>query len=131
MTGPLSIPRKLLLAREVLVSYAAVRWLLWRYDVREALRRLRGRGTWIPVTAHPPARLRRALLRTLWALPTDSRCLVQSLVLLDLLQQRGVHTELIIGVEGDSVFAAHAWIESDGVPLLPTGGERFGQLARL
>jgi hypothetical protein len=50
--------------------------------------------------------------------PFRSSCLTRSIVLMTLLQRRGITTELRIGVcrVGQSV-DAHAWIEHNGVPL--------------
>src|SRR5581483_11465170 len=70
-----------------------------------------------------------AVMRTLAILPTDSRCLMRSLVLLVLLNRRGIPAELVIGVKsgGEDEFGAHAWVELEGRSLLPPG-ENFGRL---
>jgi hypothetical protein len=60
--------------------------------------------------------------KTLRVLPTDSRCLVQSLVLSRLLATRGIPSTLVIGARSDSTFMAHAWVEHGGYPLLPQEG---------
>ena len=60
--------------------------------------------------------------RTLRVLPTNSRCLVQSLVLSRLLATRGIPSTLVIGARSDSTFMAHAWVEHGGYPLLPREG---------
>jgi hypothetical protein len=46
--------------------------------------------------------------------------------------RRGLDSTLIIGVgrDGDE-FAAHAWVEHRGVPVLPTGGGQFERLHEL
>jgi hypothetical protein len=62
-----------------------------------------------------------SVMRLLGVLPTDSRCLIQSLVVLALLERRAVRSTLVIGVRVEPKFAAHAWVECDGEPLLPTG----------
>jgi hypothetical protein len=52
-------------------------------------------------------------------------CLVKSLVLCGLLQQRGLAPELRIGVtKPESDFSAHAWVELGGVALVETGRVR-------
>ena len=62
-------------------------------------------------------RLGHAAQRTLRFVPFDSRCLAQSLVLLTILSRRGISSSVVIGVEV-APFAAHAWVESGGRPLL-------------
>jgi len=50
--------------------------------------------------------------------PLDCTCLHRSLVLCWLLARRGVASQLRIGVRQDeNGFAAHAWVEVDGIPL--------------
>lgn len=66
-------------------------------------------------------RLGNAVDRTLSVLPTDSRCLVQSLVLTRLLSARGVPSTLVIGAHSTAQFEAHAWVEYQGRPVLPPG----------
>lgn len=48
--------------------------------------------------------------------PGRAECLEQSLTLYLLLRRRGVPVELRLGVQ-PYPFAAHAWVEHDGVPL--------------
>ena len=61
-----------------------------------------------------------------WSVPRP-RCLTRSLVLVRLLQRRGLTAELRIGVDRTSPsFAAHAWVEHAGVAL----GEPEGIEAR-
>lgn len=78
------------------------------------------------VVAH---RLAGAVARAMPRLPTDSRCLAQSLVLCNLLARRGLDARMIIGVETDGEFGAHAWVELEGEALLHPG--QFGRLAEL
>jgi hypothetical protein len=73
----------------------------------------------------------RGVTRTLRALPTDSRCLMQSLVLVDILARHGVTTSLVIGVRPGEDFLAHAWVELDGRPLLPPHEHEFSRLTSL
>jgi Transglutaminase-like superfamily len=51
--------------------------------------------------------------------PLKSACLVRSLVLIRALSEIGVESSLRIGVNrtDDGGFAAHAWVEIDGVPV--------------
>jgi hypothetical protein len=70
-------------------------------------------------------------MRILELLPTDSRCLIRSLVLMSLLEHRDTPCELVIGVQAEPVFAAHAWVECDGEALLPTGDGRYAPLTVL
>lgn len=76
-------------------------------------------------------RLGAAVVRTLSALPTDSRCLVQSLVLTRMLASRGVSARLVIGAKLDPEFSAHAWVEAGNIALLPADGYRDARLTEL
>jgi hypothetical protein len=49
-------------------------------------------------------------------LPGQPRCLSRSLALRMALRRRGIANELCIGIRITREFAAHAWIEVDGVP---------------
>jgi hypothetical protein len=131
----LSPARKLVLAAEVLAVYLRARWLLWRHDLPRAVGELRSQyadgGAPSADDRAAAERLSRAVSRTLRLLPTDSRCLVRSLVLTALLARRGLPGVLVIGVRPGEDFAAHAWVELEGRALLPTGDEQFGRLAEL
>lgn len=124
---------KLVLAAEVLAAYVAARRSLRRFGLREALAQLRGieptRQVGDPVA--DGRRLGRAVGRTLGALPADGRCLSQSLVLTRLLARRGVQTQLVIAVRPGERLAAHAWVEHDGVPLLPPDRDQLEELVTL
>ncbi len=142
LADPLAPTRKLRLTAEVVAAYGSVRWWLWRHDIAEVVRKLRG---WDPADNGAPyrrdrdaprayragLRLGRAVSRTLRLLPTDSRCLMRSLVLLGLLARRGVPSTLIIGVRPEPEFTAHAWIEHAGEPLLPPGETSYGRLTEI
>jgi hypothetical protein len=110
---------------EVLATYVRVRWLLARHDITTVVGILR-EGTedrLDPETARRVAyRLRNPVSRTLRIFPWDSRCLMRSLVLLRMMSRRGARCELLIGARGGSEFAAHAWVEYGGQPVLPTLG---------
>lgn len=137
--SPLSVRGKLWLSGEVLTTYCQVRWWMRGQRIEDVVARLReGQGPGpAPATEGPSddrvaqrlggLRLGRAVSRTVRLLPTDSRCLVQSLVLTRLLGRRGVPSSLVIGVLSEPQFAAHAWVEHGGAPLLSpgTGYERL------
>jgi hypothetical protein len=123
--GPMPARQRLKIAVEIIVLYVRVRWLVLRRELPEVVEHLRGDG----VDRLPPDRARRLglrlgrpVLRTLSPLPWDSRCLMRSLVLLSMLARRGVACRLVIGVRSDGKFSAHAWIEHDDQPLMPTHG---------
>ena len=111
------------LVGEILLTYPRVRWLLWRRDLPAVVAALRGQGELItdPHLQATGARLGKAVARTLALVPFDSRCLIRSLVLTRMLSRRGIASTLVIGVDVDvdPSFHAHAWVESDGRPLLP------------
>ena len=122
-------PKPALIA-EILSTYAVTRWRMPRGEIRDVVHATRGglpsapgapehvtRETW-----DVAARLARAVTKTLRILPTDSRCLVQSLVLSRLLATRGIPSTLVIGARTEHTFMAHAWVEHGGYPLLPREG---------
>ena len=122
----LSLPRRIALSSEILRIYARMRWLLLRRGLKPTVAALRSTGA-APdgcdrnialVRGH---RLGHATIRVLRVLPTDGRCLMRSLVLTGLLARRGLPTSLVIGVDPGPDFAAHAWVEYDGVALLQAG----------
>lgn len=146
--GPMSPARKLATAAEILAAYVRARRLIRRSDLPGAVTALRGEAAGHPPDAaaghppdaaagHPPdavpagRRLGRAVVRTLGLLPTDSRCLMRSLVLTALLARRGIESRLIVGVRPGETLLAHAWVEHRGQPLLETGGSRFERLLEL
>jgi hypothetical protein len=126
---PLSAAAKARLALEILAAYARVRWLLSRGDLTVTIERLRGGGSSAPGAApgldlsqrRRGLKLGNAVIRTLRLLPTDSRCLMRSLVLTSLLARRAIQASVVIGVRPGPAFIAHAWVEHGGEPLLPTG----------
>lgn len=129
----MTVRERVTLAGEILRTYVGVRRSLRRHDLRQVLAELR-------VGAPPRAdgepvdtgrRLGRAVRRTLGVLPTDSRCLMQSLVLTKVLARRGIDTRLVIAVRPGESFAAHAWVEHGDEPLLPAGAPAFEQLVTL
>jgi len=132
---PLTARARLLLAGEVLSTYAQVRWRLSRGNVEDTVRALRGAasgGVWVDPSIESywqAVRLAKATTRTLGIVPADTRCLMQSLVLLGLLSRRGIGSVLVVAVNSGAGFAAHAWVEHDERPLLPTGD--FGRLVEI
>jgi hypothetical protein len=64
-------------------------------------------------------------------MPADSRCLMRSLVLTRLLARRGIESRLVISVRPGERFAAHAWVEHDGVALLPADAPQSERLVTL
>ena len=131
----LSPAEKLALGTEILGAYVRARWLLWRTDLPTTLAALRNsppRPDLRPVdTTQTGVRLGRAVGRTLRHLPFDSRCLMRSLVLTSILTRRGIESSLVIEVQSTPRFAAHAWVEREGVPLLPPGGPLFRRLLEM
>ena len=134
--GRLSPLRKLRLGAEAIRAYARVRRLLRGSDLPTVVERLRGQAV---APAGPPGhseyaaglRLARATSRTIRLLPTDSRCLMRSLVLTAMLARRDVAGTVVIGVSPGEEFGAHAWVELGGRPLLPPDEETYGRLVEL
>ena len=121
---------KLALALEILVAYVRVRRLLRADDLPATVAALRSQrpeeGTTASRSYDEALRLAHAVTRVLAVVP-DARCLARSLVLASLLCRRDVPTSLVIGVRSQP-FAAHAWIELGGRPLLPPAGPPFQRL---
>lgn len=118
------------------MAYGQARWLMTRRDLPSALASLRGGTQPRSATSGPDMpragrRLAGTISKSIGRLPADSRCLVRSLVLTRLLARRGVATTLVIGVHPGSDFAAHAWVEHRGDPLLWTGEPRYQRLTEL
>jgi hypothetical protein len=126
-------PRRYILGAEIVLTYGRVRWLMSRKSrlpgVVEKLRRTRlrmsRRGAQPRVVA---LRMGHAVSRTLPMLPTDSRCLMRSLVLTSVLARRGVPSRVVIGVQAGDEFGAHAWVEHEGEPVLPTSQDEYARL---
>jgi Transglutaminase-like superfamily len=118
---------KLVLGVEILAVYGRMRWRMPRTHLRELVASVRDRPPTRDAGLEPQsldarlvaARLAHAVDRTLRPLPTDSRCLVQALVLSSLLSQRGIDSTLVIGAHSKPEFAAHAWLEHWGMPVQP------------
>jgi Transglutaminase-like superfamily len=72
---------------------------------------------------HSPARLSRAVDRSLRLGARKPRCLVSSLVLYRLLREQGDDAELVIGLpQTPADKEAHAWVELAGVDVGPPPG---------
>jgi hypothetical protein len=134
----LSHPQRARLVCEVLLTYCRVRWAIRRNDLPDALSQLRLEPILAPKRPEPRAaaylasrRMAYVVVSVLRLLPTDSRCLMRSLVVTRLLSRRGLESSLIIGVTPDPGFAAHAWVEYDGKPVLPTYGAATSRLVEL
>jgi hypothetical protein len=137
--GPLPVPLKLVLAGEIIAVYVSIRSRTRSVDVRDIVRSIRSRRPARPAHLEPgslearlvAARLGHAVRRTLGALPGDSRCLIQSLVLSQLLSARGIPSSLVIGAHPQPDFAAHAWVEHEGRAVLPPLGFDESRLLEL
>jgi hypothetical protein len=136
-TNPVPVWGKLLLGVEILATYARIRWLMRDQNALEAVPRIRGRSVSperFPGTSDESylagVRLGRIVVRTLSPLPYDSRCLFRSLTLSALLERRGIPAKLVIAVRQEP-FAAHAWVEHAGRPLLPPGSPGFERVVEL
>jgi Transglutaminase-like superfamily len=133
----LSMVGRAVLVGEVLWIYSRARLLLWRRDLPSVVLALGATASVPAPSSSDPsplrlgARLGRVTSRCLRLLPTDSRCLLRSLVLMALLARRGVTSSLVIGVKTGGQFEAHAWIEREGRPLLPAGGGAYARLLEL
>ena len=122
----LATGERIRIAAEILGTYAAARWWMVRRSFPEAVAAARDVRPSAVIelsdrdVREAGIRLGRAVQRTLRALPVDSRCLVTALVLTRMLARRGIGCSFVLGVRSQPRFAAHAWVERDGVALLPT-----------
>ena len=126
----LSLTRKLALSAEILVAYARARRVLGRRTLPDVVAAMRRAQTFhaAPKDAYAVAlRLGAAVTRVLGVLPHEPRCLTRALVLSSLLARRGIAGRLVIGVRLEP-FAAHAWVEHGGRPVLPAAGAPFERL---
>lgn len=123
---PLNPREKVALVAEILAAYARMYRTLRHPNVVEVVRRAREvrrpRARPAGAVEHLVARrMGRVVGRTLRLLPTDSRCLIQSLVVTRLLARRSIPCKLVVGVRRGEEFEAHAWVEHEGIPVLPSG----------
>jgi hypothetical protein len=122
------------LALRIWRSFVRVQLSARREPLPKLVARL-GRFPLHPKPAQPPARLSRAVDRTLRLGSRRPRCLTSALVLFRLLHEQGDAAELVIGLPADAVnHEAHAWVELGGVDVGPPPGRgdhaemaRFGR----
>jgi hypothetical protein len=123
------------LACEIAIAYVRAHLRLRSGSIDSVLCALRTRSSPAPQRCAgnlaEAQRLGRAAARVLRLLPGDTRCLVRSLVLTQLLARRGIATKLVIGTRTGPDFLAHAWVEYEGEPVLSPGDGSFGRLAEL
>ena len=146
-TLPQRTPR-VRLAGEIVLAYVQVRRAIRDEPITGALARLRSPEAVPESPGRPPGEvavlapdereqaaharhLASAVERTLALVPGDTRCLNRSLVLSRLLARRGIPAKLVIGARSAPAFAAHAWVEHDGRPILSPGDAALGRLAEL
>jgi hypothetical protein len=122
--------RRIGLTGEVLWTYALVRAAMANWDVRTTADWLRRTCAhpWGPTGAIPDQRLAEATVRVLSRLPTDSRCLMRSLVLIGVLSRRDIDATLVVGVQPGETFAAHAWVERGARELLSSAEGEYARL---
>ena|ERR1700733_806428 len=120
---------------EIVAAYARARRALGAAPIASVVAGLRSEH---PASPAEPAdaleearRLARAVMRTLALLPGDTRCLIRSLVLTQLLARRGISAKLVIGARTAPEFLGHAWVEHSGEAILAPGDGSFGRLVEL
>jgi hypothetical protein len=127
MSSPshLSVPAKLGLALRIWSHYAVIRRRVPREALPDLVADLSRRAR--PAARHhPPARLSRAVDRALRVGSRQPTCLVNSLVLFQLLREQGDEAELVIGLPGSGRSrTAHAWVELDGEDVGPSPGRSY------
>jgi len=120
---------------EILTAYARARRESRRQDLRAtvAVLRARDRSPLAPASDgfEEGLRLARATVRALAALPLDSRCLMCSLILTQLLDRRGIGSRLVIGIRPGERFGAHAWVEVDSRTVPAPGAGSFERLTEV
>lgn len=131
----LGLDEKVRLAAEIVGLYVKTQVLLRRRRLPQVAAELRFGQHSTCRNDHDAAvrvglRLARIVDRTLGMFPADSKCLVRSLVLLALLARRDIPASVVIGVQTDPSFHAHAWVESYGTPLT-RGSSAFERLVEL
>jgi hypothetical protein len=122
------------LAFEIVAAYVHARRALRRAPIGTVVAELRSgvpSATQPPHPLHEARRLGRAVARLLAYVPGDTRCLVRSLVLTRLLANRGIEAKLVVGVQTEPEFFAHAWVEHHGHPVLNPGDASLGRLVEL
>ena len=122
----LSPMHKVALAIRVWSAFALVVVQLRRRGLEETVRHLGAFEAGRRRPQHPPARLSRAVSRSLRIGRWQPRCLIQSLVLYRLVCEQGEPVQVVIGLpESAEETDAHAWVELRGRDIGPAPG-RFG-----
>ena len=124
---PLGVRGKARLIAEILLTYGPALRMLRRNDLAAMVAAARSVR---PADRRPVPEQERDLAihlgfivrRVLGVLPTDARCLIRSLVLTRMLARRSVDSRIVIGVKPGPPFEAHAWVEHQGLPVLPPEG---------
>lgn len=135
--GALPRLRKAGLAVEILAAYVPALRRLRRDDLRSMVAAARAEWPGDPMLADPRSaartaqRLAQAVERTFRVVPTDTRCLISALTLSRLLARRGIDSTLVVAARTEPEFAAHAWVEHAGFPLLDPGGPGHQRLVEL
>jgi hypothetical protein len=130
----LSRAKRVALAGEIVIAYALAKRMMRRQELPAVLARLRRRDPAREARGHDvvnAVRLGAAVAGTLDVLPTDSRCLIRSLVLTRLLDRREIPSKLVIGVRPGEDFGAHSWLEVAGHAVQDAGGTDFPRLVEL
>jgi Transglutaminase-like superfamily len=136
LTAPFGRRQKAALVLEILGSYLRQRRRLRSSKLPDVLAELRRPLTHAAVIRSEldaqltGIRLGRAVGRALTPVP-DARCLLRSLVLVDMLSRRGIEASFVLGVRNEGDFEAHAWVEKGGVALLPPFEGAYERLAEL
>ena len=124
--GQVRLHHRLRLAAEILRAYVPLARTVRANDLDAMVREARRAGSLISTAESErldtAERLGLMVERLLTVLPTDDRCLIRSLVVLRMLDERGIPSRLVLGVRTQPGFVAHAWVEHDGRPVLPTAG---------
>lgn len=133
-TATVGLKTKLRIVLEILASYPGLLRVVRSNDLEAMVAQARsaatGHGRVRPEDAEGVAlRLGIYVQRVLTPIPTDSRCLIKSLVLLQMLSRRSIDARVVIGARADDGFAAHAWVEHGARAILPAG--RFQRLIEL
>ncbi len=130
-----SASERVRLATEIVAAYVRARRTIGRAPIAVVVERLRAAGGISTAPIGGSLALARglggAVERTLAYMPGDARCLTRSLVLTQLLARRGMPAKLVIGTRSSPGFAAHAWVELGGQPVLSPGDGSFGRLVEL
>jgi hypothetical protein len=123
MTSPLPLPAKLALGMRIWLSFFRVRLLLERRSLPGLARELASMDTARRRTIYHPQTLSRGIHLVLRIGRRRPTCLLNSLVLMDLLRRQGDEAQLVIGLPPKAQnHHAHAWVELDGREIGPPPG---------